>query len=68
MWTVSSTKRLLDTGANDVRDDYESKRHKTSDDPVPMAQEPSSGSGMKRSNFDSLRRADVAAERAFKTC
>ena len=22
MWTVSSTKRLLDTGANDVRDDY----------------------------------------------
>ena len=66
MWTVSSTKRLLDTGANDARDDYESNRHKISDDPVPMAQEPSSGSGMKRSNLDSLRRADAEAEKALK--
>ena len=65
MSTVSSTKRLLDTGANDVRDDYESKRHKTSDDLVSMAKEPSSGSGMKRSNFDSLRRADAEAEKAL---
>ena len=47
MWPVASTKRLLDTGADDACDDHESKRHKNSDDPVPMAQEPSSGSGVK---------------------
>ena len=40
MWPVASTKRLLDTVADDARDDHESKRHKNSDDTVPMAQEP----------------------------
>ena len=49
MWPVATTKRLLDTGAGDARDDHESKRHKDSqdsarklaanDDTVPMAQE-----------------------------
>ena len=53
MWPVASTKRLLDTGADDARGDHESKRHKNSDDTVPMAQEPSSGSGVKRSNLRS---------------
>ena len=28
-----------------------------SDDPVPMSQEPSSGSGVKRSDFEAIRRA-----------
>ena len=42
MWLVATTKRLVDTGADDARDDHESKRHKNSDDTVPMAQEPSS--------------------------
>ena len=37
-------------------DDHESKRHKNSDDTVPMAQEPSSGSGVKRSNIEAIRR------------
>ena len=32
MWPVASTKRLLDIGADDARDDHESKRHKKSDD------------------------------------
>ena len=58
MWPVATTKRLLDTGADDARDDHESKRHKSSDDTVPMAQEPSSGSGVKRSNLEAIRRAD----------
>ena len=62
----ASTKRLLDTGADDVRDDHESKRHKISDDTVPMAQEPSSGSGVKRSNLEAIRRADAEAEKALK--
>ena len=57
---------LLDTGADDARDDDESKRHKTSDDTVPMAQEPSSGSGVKRSNLEAIRRADAEAEKALK--
>ena len=35
---------MLLTDADDARDDHESKRHKKSDDTVPMAQEPSSGS------------------------
>ena len=48
-----------------VHDDYESKRHKIFD-PVPMSQEPSCGSGMKRSNFDSLRRAHAESEKGMK--
>ena len=66
MWPVASTKRLLDTGADDARDDHESKRHKNSDDTVPMAQEPSSGSGVKRSNIEAIRRADAEGDRALK--
>ena len=66
MWPVATTKRLLDTGADDARDDHESKRHKSSDDTVPMAQEPSSGSGVKRSNLEAIRRADAEAEEALK--
>ena len=66
MWLVATTKRLLDTGADDARDDHESKRHKNSDDIVPMAQEPSSGSGVKRSNIEAIRRADAEAEKALK--
>ena len=66
MWPVASTKRLLDTGADDARDDHESKRHKNSDATVPMAQEPSSGSGVKRSNSEAIRRADAEAEKALK--
>ena len=66
MWTVATTKRLLDTGADDARDVHESKRHKSSDDTVPMAQEPSSGSGVKRSSLEAIRRADAEAEKALK--
>ena len=66
MWPVASTKRLLDTGADDARDDHESKRHKNSDDTVPMAQETSSGYGVKRSNLKAIRRADAEAEKALK--
>ena len=47
------------------RDDHESKRHKNSDDTVPMTQEPSSGSGVKRSNLEAIRRADAEAEKAL---
>ena len=43
-----------------------SKRHKSSDDTVPMAQEPSSGSGVKRLNLEAIRRADAEAEKALK--
>ena len=68
MWPVATTKRLLDTGADDARDDNESKRHKSSDDPVPMAQEPSSGSGVKRSNLEAIRRADAGGRESFETC
>ena len=66
MWPVASTKRLLDSGADDARDDHESKRHKNSDDTLPMAQEPSSGSGVKRFNSEAIRRADAEAEKALK--
>ena len=66
MWPVAITKRLLDTGADDARDDHESKRRKSSDDTVPMAQEHSSGSGVKRSNLEVIRRADAEAEKALK--
>ena len=44
----------------------ESKRHNSSDGTVPMAQEPSSGSGVKRSNLEAIRRADAEAEKALK--
>ena len=63
VWLVATTGRLLDTGADDARDDHESKRHKNFDDTVPMA---SSGSGVKRSNLEAIRRADVEAEKALK--
>ena len=33
---------------------------------LPMAQEPSSGSGVKRSNLEAIRRADAEAEKALK--
>ena len=66
MWLVATTKRLLDTCADDARDDHESKRHESSDDTVPMAQEPSSGPGVKRSNLEAIRRADAEAEKALK--
>ena len=56
----------LDTGADDARDDHESKRHRSSDGTVPMAQEPSSGSGGKRSNLEAIRRADAEAVKALK--
>ena len=39
---------------------------KTLDDTVPMAQEPSSGSGAKRSNLEAICRADAEAEKASK--
>ena len=66
LWPVATTTRFLDTGADDARDDHESKRHKSSDDTVPMAQEPSSGSGVKRSNLEAVRRADAEAEKAVR--
>ena len=66
MWPVASTKRLLDTGADDARDDHESKRQKNSDDTVTMTQEPSSGSGVKRSNLEAIGSTDVEAEKALK--
>ena len=66
MWPVTTTKRHLDTSADDARDDHESKRHESSDDTVPMAQEPSSGSRVKRSNLEAIRRADAEAEKALK--
>ena len=47
MWPVPTTKRLLDLGADDARDDHETKQRK--DDTVPMTQEPSSGPGVERS-------------------
>ena len=65
-WPVATTKRLLDIGADDARDDHESKRHKNSDDTVPMAQEPSSGSGVKRSFLEAIRRADAESEKVLK--
>ena len=76
MWPVATTKRLLDTGADDARDDHESKRRKVfqdsarklaaNDDPVPTAQEPSSGSGVKRSIIEAIRGADAEAKRELK--
>ena len=63
MWPVVTTKRL-DTGADDARDEHEAKRHK--DDALPMEQEPSSSSGVKRSNVEAIRRVDAEAEKAVK--
>ena len=64
MWPVATTKRLLDTGADDARDDHEAKRRKY--DTALMVQEPSSGSGVRRSNIEAIRRADAEAEKALK--
>ena len=50
----ASDVRLLDTGADDARNDHEAKRHK--DDALPMEQEPSSSSGVKRANVEAIRR------------
>ena len=47
---------VMITGQND----------KNSDDTVPMAQEPSSGSGVKRSNSEAIRRADAETEKVLK--
>ena len=66
MGPVASTKRFLDTGADDARDDHESKPHENSDDTLPMAQEPSSGSCVKRSDSEAIRRADAEAVKALK--
>ena len=66
MWPVATPKRLLNTDADDARDDHESKRQNSSDDTVPVAQGPSSGSGVKRSNLEAIRRADKEAEKAVK--
>ena len=43
-----------------------SQSDKSSDNTVPMAQEPSSGSGVNRSNLEAIRRADTEAEKARK--
>ena len=43
-----------------------SQSDKSSDDTVPIAQEPSSGSGVKRPNLEAIRRADAEAEKALK--
>ena len=64
MWTAASTKRFLDTGSDDARDDHEAKRRKG--DSVPMEQEPSSSSGVKRLDTEAIRRADAEAEKALK--
>ena len=66
VWPVATTKRLLDIGADDARGDHEAKRRK--DDATPTLQEPSSGSGVKRSaaNIEAIRRADAEAEKALK--
>ena len=55
---------LQDTGADDARNDHEAKRHK--DDALPMEQEPSSSSGVKRANVEAICRADAEAEKAVK--
>ena len=66
MWSVTSTKRLLDIGTDDVRDDHESKRQKGAE--TLKQQEASSSSGIKRSTADveAMRRADAEADKALK--
>ena len=49
MWPVATD------DADDGRDDHESKRYKGSDETVPMAREPSFGSGVKRSNIEAIQ-------------
>ena len=56
---VATQKRFLDTCADDAGDNHESKRHKSFDDIVPMAQEPLSGFGVKLLNLEAIRRADA---------
>ena len=43
-----------------------SQNDQNSDDIVPMAQDFPSGSGVKRSNIEAIRRADAKAEKALK--
>ena len=64
MWPVATTKRFLDTCADDARGDHETKRRK--DDATPMVQEPKSGFGVKCSHIEAIRRADAEAENALK--
>ena len=64
MWLVATTKRLLDTVADDARTDHEAKRLNVGT--TPMEQELSSSSGVKRSNLEPIRRADTEAEKALK--
>ena len=66
MWSVTATKRLLDTGTDDVRADHESQRKKNAE--THEQEEPSSSSGIKRSTADveAMRRADAEAERSLK--
>ena len=66
MWSVTATKRLLDTGTDDARVDHESKCQKSVESLE--QQEHSSSSGMKRSTADveAMRRADAEAEKALK--
>ena len=61
-------KRLLDTVADDARGDHEAKRRK--DDATPTLQEPSSGSGVKRSaaRIEEIRRADAEAAKSSEAC
>ena len=67
MWPVAMTKRNFSTLVQMTHATTRSqKRHKSSGDTVPMAQEPSSGSGVKRSNLEAIRRADAEAEKAVK--
>ena len=65
MWSVTATKRFLDTGADDVRVDHES-RQKCAE--THEQEESSSSSGIKRSSADveTMRRAGAEAERSFK--
>ena len=42
------------------------KTTQNSDDIVPMVEEPSSGSGVKRSKSEAIRRGDTEAEKALK--
>ena len=64
MWPVATTKGLLDTGAEDAREDHEAKRR--TDDATSMVQEPSHGCGVKRSSVEAIRFADAEAEKAPK--
>ena len=56
-WTLVQMMHVMTTSQSDT---------KCSDDTVPMAQEPSFGSGVKRSNIEAIRRADAEAEKALQ--